>query len=101
MDDASVESRLLLIQNEGSNNYTVQEVMLRTGIQASGDQNVVEVPTVEESKLSTGKSSAFGAVFIVINAALGAGLLAFPLAFYSAGGVIPGILIEIVRGLTY
>lgn len=43
-----------------------------------------------------GKTSPLGAIFIVINAALGAGLLAFPLAFYSAGGILPGLLVMIV-----
>ena len=48
-------------------------------------------------RLEPGKSSAFGAIFIVINAALGAGLLAFPYAFYAAGGVAAGIGIELVH----
>lgn len=49
----------------------------------------------EVRRLEPGKSSAFGAIFIVINAALGAGLLAFPYAFYAAGGVAAGIGIEL------
>ncbi len=48
------------------------------------------------SQLPTGKGTPFGAVFIVVNAALGAGLLAFPLAFYQAGGYAQGIAIELV-----
>ncbi len=40
--------------------------------------------------------SALGAIFIIVNAALGAGLLTFPFAFYSAGGVIPGMAIQTV-----
>ena len=51
-------------------------------------------------KLPPGKSSFFGAVFIVINAALGAGLLTFPFAFNSAGGVVEGISIEFVSKLS-
>ena len=46
--------------------------------------------------LPRGSSSAIGAVFIVVNAALGAGLLAFPQTFYNAGGVAYGVLIEVV-----
>ncbi|XP_042196270.1 putative sodium-coupled neutral amino acid transporter 7 [Callorhinchus milii] len=52
-----------------------------------------------------GDTSTLGAVFIVVNAALGAGLLNFPYAFYMAGGVAAGIglqmalLVFIVGGL--
>lgn len=48
----------------------------------------------EMRRLPKGTSSPLGAVFIVVNAALGAGLLAFPFAFYSAGGVAAGVAIE-------
>jgi hypothetical protein len=46
-----------------------------------------------EVRLPQGKTSPWGAVFIIINAALGAGLLAFPVAFYSAGGILPALLV--------
>ena len=49
-----------------------------------------------ENRLPKGKTSVFGAIFLVVNAALGAGLLAFPLAFYMTGGFVSGILIELV-----
>lgn len=49
-----------------------------------------------EHKLPLGKTSVFWAIFLVVNAALGAGLLAFPLSFYMTGGIVPGILIELV-----
>ena len=55
----------------------------------------------EMHELPKGKSSAFGAVFIIINAALGAGLLTFPSAFYSAGGVVEGIAVQVVSGYTH
>ena len=38
-----------------------------------------------------------GAIFVLINAALGAGLLAFPHAFWSSGGVATGLLLQAVR----
>ncbi|XP_043993862.1 putative sodium-coupled neutral amino acid transporter 7 [Gambusia affinis] len=38
--------------------------------------------------------SALGAVFIVVNAALGAGLLNFPAAFSMAGGVTAGVMLQ-------
>ncbi|TSM20291.1 putative sodium-coupled neutral amino acid transporter 7 [Bagarius yarrelli] len=43
-----------------------------------------------------GRTSALGAVFIVVNAALGAGLLNFPAAFYMAGGVVSGVVLQMV-----
>ncbi|XP_062997085.1 sodium-coupled neutral amino acid transporter 7 [Elgaria multicarinata webbii] len=39
-------------------------------------------------------TSTLGAVFIVVNAALGAGLLNFPAAFSTAGGVAAGIALQ-------
>ncbi|XP_072894859.1 sodium-coupled neutral amino acid transporter 7-like [Hemitrygon akajei] len=41
-----------------------------------------------------GRTPAYAAVFIVVNAALGAGLLNFPYAFYVAGGVVAGIVLQ-------
>ncbi|KAF6079446.1 solute carrier family 38 member 7 [Phyllostomus discolor] len=55
--------------------------------------------------LSGGATSTFGAIFIVVNACLGAGLLNFPAAFSTAGGVAAGIslqmgmLVFIISGL--
>ena len=40
------------------------------------------------------KGSPVGAVFIIVNAALGAGLLSFPQAFVFAGGVVAGLVLE-------
>jgi hypothetical protein len=48
-------------------------------------------------RLPEGKTSIFWAIFLVVNAALGAGLLAIPLSFYMTGGILSGILIELVR----
>ncbi|MCJ8738046.1 hypothetical protein PDJAM_G00031170 [Pangasius djambal] len=47
-----------------------------------------------QSKQTQGKTSPYGAVFIVVNAALGAGLLNFPAAFYMAGGVVAGVVLQ-------
>lgn len=49
-----------------------------------------------EVRLPQGKTSPFGAVFIIVNAALGAGLLTFPLAFYLAGGILPALSVTLV-----
>lgn len=50
-----------------------------------------------QSKPARDKTSPYGAVFIVVNAALGAGLLNFPAAFYMAGGVVAGVVLQMVR----
>lgn len=60
--------------------------------------SVEAVPKSEESPGNgAGATSALGAVFIVVNAALGAGLLNFPAAFNMAGGVAAGIALQMVR----
>lgn len=46
-----------------------------------------------------GRTPSYAAVFIVVNAALGAGLLNFPYAFYMAGGVVAGIVLQMVSCL--
>ncbi|XP_072729060.1 sodium-coupled neutral amino acid transporter 7 isoform X2 [Ciconia boyciana] len=57
--------------------------------------SVETVPKCGESQgNSLGATSALGAVFIVVNAALGAGLLNFPAAFSMAGGVAAGIVLQ-------
>ena len=50
---------------------------------------------IRETQDSHG-SSPYGAVFIVVNAALGAGLLTFPYAFYLAGGWYWGVILQLV-----
>ncbi|XP_060693825.1 sodium-coupled neutral amino acid transporter 7 [Hemiscyllium ocellatum] len=47
------------------------------------------------SRKREGGTPAYGAVFIVVNAALGAGLLNFPYAFFVAGGVVAGIVLQL------
>ncbi|XP_043842499.1 putative sodium-coupled neutral amino acid transporter 7 [Dromiciops gliroides] len=65
-------------------------------------------PKEEEEERGTtngGATSTLGAIFIVVNACLGAGLLNFPAAFSTAGGVAAGVglqigmLIFIISGL--
>lgn len=55
--------------------------------------SVDSVPHMETERRSSGVSS-IGAVFIVVNAALGAGLLNFPAAFSMAGGVTAGVMLQ-------
>lgn len=50
-----------------------------------------------EAERRTAGVSSLGAVFIVVNAALGAGLLNFPAAFNMAGGVTAGVMLQMVK----
>ena len=92
MDDEQVPASLM-IPSHNNNKYSVQEAVV-----PEEDDNTSQLFYYpwEIRTLPKGTSSAIGAVFIVVNAALGAGLLAFPQAFYSAGGAVQGVLIEIV-----
>uniref|UniRef100_K7FF12 Sodium-coupled neutral amino acid transporter 7 n=1 Tax=Pelodiscus sinensis TaxID=13735 RepID=K7FF12_PELSI len=57
--------------------------------------NVETGPKSDEGQgPGAGSTSTLGAVFIVVNAALGAGLLNFPAAFSTAGGVAAGIALQ-------
>ncbi|XP_038068401.1 putative sodium-coupled neutral amino acid transporter 7 [Patiria miniata] len=56
--------------------------------------NVAVVSPSEES--TSGKTSTFGAVFIVVNACIGAGLLNFPSAYQAAGGVAVGTIMQVL-----
>ncbi|KAM6979989.1 sodium-coupled neutral amino acid transporter 7 [Aplochiton taeniatus] len=56
--------------------------------------SVESVQPPESNGDRRGGVSATGAVFIVVNAALGAGLLNFPAAFNMAGGVTAGVVLQ-------
>lgn len=58
--------------------------------------SVETIRHLERDRQNRGVSS-MGAVFIVVNAALGAGLLNFPAAFNMAGGVTAGVTLQMVR----
>ncbi|XP_053575483.1 sodium-coupled neutral amino acid transporter 7 [Bombina bombina] len=60
---------------------------------------LLQSPSVDmapQPRRLAGGTSPAGAVFIVVNAALGAGLLNFPAAFSAAGGVTAGISLQLV-----
>lgn len=59
---------------------------------------LLQSPGAEEPRPASTSTSMLGAVFIVVNAALGAGLLNFPAAFRMAGGVAAGIAMQMVKG---
>lgn len=74
------------------------------GIDDSGERAwLLQSPSVDSvrppelDRERRGGVSATGAVFIVVNAALGAGLLNFPAAFNMAGGVTAGVVLQMVR----
>jgi hypothetical protein len=56
----------------------------------------VEVNYDKKPLMDHGRATPFGAVFVVTNAALGAGLLTFPYSFYLAGGWYWGIVTELI-----
>ncbi|XP_034045454.1 putative sodium-coupled neutral amino acid transporter 7 [Thalassophryne amazonica] len=56
--------------------------------------SVDSVQHLEMERGTSGGVSSIAAVFIVVNAALGAGLLNFPAAFSMAGGVTAGVMLQ-------
>ena len=52
--------------------------------------------SAQSERAEPAKSSFFGSVFLVVNASIGAGLLAFPFAFQQAGGVAGAIVLQLV-----
>ncbi|XP_072516961.1 sodium-coupled neutral amino acid transporter 7 [Salminus brasiliensis] len=56
--------------------------------------SVDSIQAPSQSQQCRGGTSTFAAVFIVVNAALGAGLLNFPAAFNMAGGVTAGVVLQ-------
>jgi len=52
--------------------------------------------SARERGASEGDTSTLGAVFLIVNAALGAGLLNFPEAFDKAGGVVTAVVVQAV-----
>lgn len=68
-----------------------------TGSEDPGERAwLLQSPSVESTRERRGGVSAVGAVFIVVNAALGAGLLNFPAAFNMAGGVTAGVVLQML-----
>lgn len=65
---------------------------------SSEPARLLQSPGAEEPRPASTSTSMLGAVFIVVNAALGAGLLNFPAAFRMAGGVAAGIAMQMVKG---
>uniref|UniRef100_A0A672HQG1 Sodium-coupled neutral amino acid transporter 7 n=1 Tax=Salarias fasciatus TaxID=181472 RepID=A0A672HQG1_SALFA len=80
---------------------TVVTVEISADVNDSGERAwLLQSPSVDSVRQPeadgprAGGVSSVGAVFIVVNAALGAGLLNFPAAFNMAGGVTAGVLLQ-------
>ena len=91
-------------QQNMTDNRETEPLIMKPGVDGSVQEVVVKdrLPSLhphQGNQLPQGSSSLFGATFIVVNASLGAGLLAFPFAFYSAGGVAPSMAVMVVRGM--
>lgn len=81
------------------NNVTINSEYSDTDWSADAGEraHLLQSPCVESTPKAGREQSAtssLGAVFIVVNAALGAGLLNFPAAFCTAGGVAAGIALQ-------
>ena len=78
--------------NKAETDYTSDESSALLGghvTVVSGNKHVPREPT-------SGKTSTFGAIFIVVNACIGAGLLNFPAAYQAAGGIAVGTSMQLV-----
>ena len=61
----------------------------------STDHSDQEILLSEQSSSpSTEGTSTLGSIFVIVNAALGAGILNFPKAFDMAGGVLTGLVVQ-------
>lgn len=72
--------------------HTISHMRTNSSINESSTEEEYTELIQKEKKQGT---SPFGSVFIVVNAALGAGLLSFPQAFVFAGGLIGGLTLEV------
>lgn len=61
----------------------------------STDEYEVEVNDADNHPSATPLTGTFSAIFIVVNAAMGAGLLNMPQAFSYAGGIVSGMMIQL------
>lgn len=84
---------VVIIQAMSSENKPLLEEDSRQRI---GERSELTGSWLQEAGLPQGQTSPLGAIFIIINAALGGGLLTFPVAFYSAGGILPALLVMAV-----
>jgi len=88
MGAESDTERILTVEDCGDEGSETGEEEVEQG--ADKEEQVVAVAP------PAGNTSTAGAVFLIVNAALGAGLLNFPAAFDQAGGVLAAVLVQAV-----
>merc|ERR1719394_314215 len=91
MDDIS---RMEEWKEEEEEEEEEEDVNSLNSLVSADTEVLVEVkrtPRIRENGTST-----FGTIFLIVNAALGAGLLNFPQAFDEGGGVLVGVLVQAV-----
>jgi len=87
--DPSINSVSTNVSVDSDISHLLEEDMMeRARAESDGD---VEI----KSNGSTG-SSWYASVFIVVNAALGAGMLEMPLAFHQSGGIVVAVIIQAI-----
>lgn len=75
----------------------LNDSMDASGYESSNDtQSLLGSVTVRTHPSQVGETSVLGAMFIVVNACIGAGLLNFPYAYQSAGGIVVSAIIQVV-----
>lgn len=82
-----VERAVLLHANEDD------DELLNDGNQVEAEIQADDPLLMEEE--SEADMSWYAAVFLVVNAALGAGLLNFPLSFHKSGGILPSVIMQV------
>ena len=68
------------------------EVNEQTSLLRGSAENIIN----EDFEENVPSTSSFAAVFIIVNAAMGAGLLNMPQAFGLSGGIITGMTLQLV-----
>ncbi|XP_071495332.1 sodium-coupled neutral amino acid transporter 7-like [Diadema antillarum] len=66
------------------------------GYESSESQSLLGSVSIRMLPTPTGETSILGAMFILVNACIGAGLLNFPFAYQAAGGITISIILQSV-----
>ncbi|XP_063951212.1 sodium-coupled neutral amino acid transporter 7-like [Lytechinus pictus] len=74
----------------------LNDSMDASGYESSESQSLLGSVTVRTHPAPGGETSVLGAMFIVVNACIGAGLLNFPFAYQTAGGIAVSAIIQLV-----
>ena len=83
-------------ETDNSANMTMYDADYLPPIEVTDPLSYNQQTEIKRSKLEPGNVPPYRAVFLIANAALGAGLLNFPEAFKKAGGLQTAIIIQLV-----